>query len=102
MNSNNKYAANGVFITPALPASGEKVKLVYDGLLAKCGATEVYAHVGFGNNWENTNDYKMNKTSNGFEATIPIHTSKPLNICFRDSAYNWDNNSGRNYSFNTI
>lgn len=97
--SNADYLSNGISISPTIPAAGDKLKVVYDGLLAKSGATEVFAHVGFGSRWDNLHDYKMNKTSMGFEASIPVSGSETMNICFKDSANNWDNNSGRNYSF---
>lgn len=102
MNSNNKYSLNGITIAPAIPSVGEKIKITYNGLLAKSGATEVYAHIGFGDKWAYNNDYKMNKTANAFETTIQISSPKSINICFRDSAFNWDNNSGKNYNFDIV
>jgi hypothetical protein len=102
MNPNNKYSANGVRITPAIPSKGENVKIIYDGLLSKSGALEIYAHVGFGDQWENKANYKMTKEKERFEVTIPASSAKSLNICFKDNANNWDNNSGNNYSFSII
>lgn len=98
-NGSNKYMSNGVSISPALPTVGEKIKVEYDGLLSKSGATHLYVHVGFGNRWENTYDYPMQRSSMGFEATIPVLKSDTLNLCFKDCANHWDNNSGKNYSF---
>ena len=95
----NEYIHNGVAISPAVPSAGESVKIMYDGLLAKSGANDVFAHVGFGSKWEKVSDYRMNKTSTGFETTIPVLNSTTLNIAFKDCANNWDNNSGRNYVF---
>jgi hypothetical protein len=95
----NSYISNGVYISPAIPTAGKKVKVVYDGLLAKSGAAHVYARVGFGNKWNNLYDFPMNKTEMGFEATIPVLKSDSMNLCFKDCANNWDNNSGVNYSF---
>lgn len=98
--SNNKdYMCNGVTIKPAVPTAGEKITVMYDGLLSKSGATHVYAHVGFGNHWESQSDYPMVRTETGFETTIPVIRADTLNICFKDCANNWDNNSGMNYSF---
>ena len=96
-----KYQKNsGVFLHPEVPSEPGFSKLAYNGLLFKSGATEVYAHVGYGRKWENTQDYKMTKTDEGFEATIPIRQHAGLlNVCFKDSANNWDNNAGANYSF---
>lgn len=99
---NNNYISNGIYISPAVPSVGDKVKIVYDGLLAKSGATDVFAHVGFGKNWDNVYDYRMERTDTGFEATIPVIKPDTLNVCFKDCANNWDNNSGKNYSFEVL
>lgn len=96
---NSSYIDKGVYISPSAPSAGDKVKIVYDGLLAKCGATDVFAHVGFGSKWENIYDYRMQKTSTGFEVTVPVLKTDTLNVAFKDCANNWDNNSGNNYSF---
>jgi len=40
----------------------------------------------------------MSKTKSGFTATIKIDKSAVLNVCFKDSMNNWDNNNGSNYS----
>ena len=98
--SNNKdYISNGVTIQPAVPTVGENITILYDGLLAKSGASHIYARVGFGTNWDNETDYAMTKTDTGFEVTIPVLKADTLNLCFKDCANNWDNNSGMNYSF---
>jgi hypothetical protein len=99
MNGNNKYMTNGVSISPAIPTVGDKATLLYDGLLAKSGATHVYARVGYGNKWDSLYDYPMQRTSTGFEAAIPVSKGDDINVCFKDCANNWDNNSGLNYSF---
>ena len=99
---NSDYIPNGVTISPSIPTAGEKVKVIYDGLLSKNGATGIYAHVGYGNRWDNVNDYQMNKTGMGFEVSVPVIKSDSLNVCFRDYASNWDNNSGKNYSFDVV
>ena len=103
IDSNNRFISNGITITPATPKAGESVRIIYDGLLAKSGASDVLAHVGFGNRWENIFDYRMVKTVTGFEATVQVPSNtNNLNICFKDCASNWDNNSGMDYSFNVV
>lgn len=97
--ASNNYLNNGVTITPATPAVGENVKIQYDGLLSKSGAAHVYAHVGYGSKWENPQDVPMARSSTGFETTIPVIKGDTLNLCFKDCANHWDNNSGMNYSF---
>jgi hypothetical protein len=98
-NSNNEYQKNGVLIQPATPLPNKTVKIVYNGLLAKSGATHVLAHVGFGQKWDHIHDYWMEETSNGFETDVPVQHADTLNIAFKDCATNWDNNSGKNYNF---
>lgn len=98
--ANNQYISNGITISPAVPVAGESVRVVYDGLLTKNGASDILAHVGFGDKWENVFDYRMVKTVTGFEATIQVpNNTKNLNVCIKDCANNWDNNSGMNYTF---
>lgn len=99
MKSINKYISNGVYVNPNEVTVGDKVRVSYDGLLAKSGATEIIAHVGYGTKWNDEKDIKMTKTLSGFEATIPVTQALPLNVCFKDVAENWDNNSGKNYTF---
>lgn len=94
------YTSNGVHITPSVPAVNQLVSITYNGILLQNGAVEVYAHVGFGNNWKSATDHKMNRTTQGFETSFPIDSyTDRLNVCFKDSANNWDNNSGFNYTF---
>jgi hypothetical protein len=102
LTKNGDYVSNGVAISPALPSTGDTVKISYDGLLAKNGANHLYAHVGFGNRWDRVTEYKMTKKSTSFEAAIPISSGDTMNVCFKDCANNWDNNSGMNYSFDII
>ena len=40
----------------------------------------------------------MSKTKSGFTATISVENMSHLNICFKDSMNNWDNNNGCNYT----
>ncbi len=100
--TNNDYLSNGVVIKPAVPTPGEKITVMYDGLLSKSGASHIFVHTGFGNSWDNSYDYPMTKTASGFETTISVEESDTLNICFKDCADNWDNNTGRNYSFDIL
>lgn len=92
-----KYYENGVFIYPSIHDTWH---ITYTGLLKECGADKVYAHVGHGRLWNNLYDFEMEKTDQGFELTLPLpQNSERVNFCFKDSANNWDNNSGHDYSF---
>jgi len=95
--SANIYAENGLKISPVSYSKGDKIKITYTGLLPSSGATEVYAHYGWGKNWTNQKEVKMTKGRSGFSATIEVTNAGSLNICFKDACDNWDNNSGANY-----
>jgi len=92
------YRENGVILNRI---SDHTVTVKYDGLLAKCGADDVYTVVGFGSNsnWQNIQTIRMNRVGNTFQADIPTVPGDNINIAFKDSANNWDNNSGKNYTF---
>ena len=96
----NPYSVNGIHIEER---ADDRIRLSYDGLLAKSGADGVYAVVGFGDNsnWKDVMYYPMQNTGyQSFEVYIPQNKNEGLNIAFKDSAYNWDNNTGANYTFN--
>lgn len=95
----NTYYENGVVIKPNVIAKGEEAIVQYNGLLYKSGADSVYMHTGFGKNWQDSRDIQMRRTQDGFEAQIPITSTGSLNMVFKDSANNWDNNCSANYSF---
>lgn len=96
------YSANGVFLRPAAPHADANVRVIYNGLLAENGAEAVFAHIGFGSTWQHQKDYRLDKELDGFTTVIPVRYEGTLQFCFKDGANNWDNNNGRNYSFETI
>ena len=75
------------------------VKISYSGKLFQENAEEVFIHYGFGNEWNNISDVKMEKTDLGFQAEITLDDSDSFNFCFNDGNGTWDNNNGQNYSF---
>lgn len=75
------------------------VKISYTGKLFENNSDEVFVHYGFGNNWDNLNEIKMEKTELGFQAEINLISSDSLNLCFRNSNNEWDNNDTKNYIF---
>jgi len=91
----------GVVVDPVPITAGEEVTILYNGLLAQSGADQVYLHCGYGNAdaWSDIRDYKMEKTERGWVKKIKVDNMSRLNICFKDSASNWDNNNGINWSF---
>ena len=75
------------------------VKISYTGMLFQNGSEEVYLHYGFGLNWDNLGEVKMEKTELGFQAEIQLISSDTLNLCFRNEKNEWDNNETQNYVF---
>jgi len=76
-----------------------KLKISYVGSLYQNGSEEVFLHYGFGMQWENVSDIKMEKTELGFQCEIQINENDSLNLCFRNSNNEWDNNNTKNYIF---
>ena len=76
-----------------------KVKISYAGKLFQDNCEEVYIHYGFGLNWDNLGEIKMERTELGFQAEVELPSSETFNFCFRNSKSEWDNNDGQNYIF---
>lgn len=77
-----------------------KIKISYMGYLFQKNSDEVFIHYGFGLNWDEVSEQKMQKTELGFQCEIDIGTYDCLNLCFRNSNGEWDNNFGQNFTFN--
>ncbi len=75
------------------------VKISYTGKLFQDASEEVFIHYGFGTNWDNVNDVKMEKTELGFQSEIKLSEGESFNFCFRNNQNEWDNNEGNNYVF---
>lgn len=89
---------NIFFNTDKLVANST-VKISYSGKLFQDAAEDVFIHYGFGLNWENLTDAKMEKTELGFQAEITLNDADSLSFCFNDGNGNWDNNNNQNYTF---
>ena len=76
-----------------------KIKISYTGKFFQDASEDVFIHYGFGMNWENLNDIKMEKTELGFQAEIDLIGTESFNFCFKNGAEQWDNNEGQNYVF---
>lgn len=74
---------------------GCKTSVNYDGILAQHHADRVYLHYGF-DGWNSVNTIQMDKSSGSgtFTTEIKVNGRNELNFCFKDSANNWDNNNG--------
>lgn len=75
------------------------IKITYSGKLFENNSGEVFIHYGFGANWENVNEIKMDKTDLGFQAELTLPETDFVNFCFRNSQNDWDNNQNCNYTF---
>ncbi len=93
------YDANGVAISKSPIYVGDEVTITYDGLLAKSGADKVFAYIGYGEAWEEKGFIPMTYEFDVFKATFKVLAEGNLNIAFKDSAENWDNNSTENYIY---
>lgn len=91
----------GLVVDPVPITSGAEITILYNGLLSSSGADQVYLHSGYGTSqvWKDIKDSEMDRTGRGWVKKFTVNDASRLNICFRDSAYNWDNNNGINWSF---
>ncbi len=97
--SAQQYADNGLILSKASLTVGDEIEISYSGLLAKSGADQIFAHVGYGENWDNKEFILMENEGGVFKVAYKILFSGVLNIAFKDRGDNWDNNSSNNYSF---
>ena len=88
-----------IFFNTDKVVENSKLKISYVGTLFQEGSEEVFLHYGFGLNWDNVAEVPMEKTELGFQCEIDVLESETLNLCFRNSANEWDNNSGENFIF---
>ncbi len=75
------------------------VKISYTGRFFQDNSEDVFIHYGFGINWDNLNEIKMEKTDLGFQAELLLNEGDSFNLCFRNGNNEWDNNEGQNYVF---
>lgn len=88
-----------IFFNTDKLVENSKVKISYAGKLFQDNCEEVYIHYGFGLNWDNLGEIKMERTELGFQAEVELTSDETFNFCFRNSTNEWDNNDGQNYIF---
>lgn len=91
--------AKNVFFNTDKLIETTKVKISYTGDLTSKDNENIFIHYGFGEQWDNLSELKMEKTDLGFTAKLDLPKSNQLNFCFRNSNNEWDNNSGDNFIF---
>lgn len=75
------------------------VKISYTGEFFQDETEEVFIHYGFGFNWDNVSETKMEKTELGYQAEVTLTDGDTFNFCFKSNDDRWDNNNGTNYVF---
>ena len=75
------------------------VKISYTGKFFEDNCEEVFIHYGFGPNWDDLNEVKMEKTELGFQTELQLLDKDTFNFCFRNEKNEWDNNNTENYIF---
>lgn len=88
-----------IFFNTDKLVENSKVKISYIGQLFQDASQEVSIHYGFGLNWNDIHDIKMEKTDLGFQAEIELGEGETFNFCFKNENGCWDNNDGQNYIF---
>lgn len=91
--------SKNIFFNTDKLVENSKVKISYTGNLFQNASADVSIHYGFGANWDNVFDVKMEKTELGFQAEVELLSSDTFNFCFYNENGEWDNNSGNNYVF---
>ena len=89
-----------IFFNTDKLVENSNVKISYTGKFFQDGSEDVFIHYGFGINWDNLNEIKMEKTDLGFQAELVLAEGDSFNICFKNGNNEWDNNDGVNYVFN--
>lgn len=99
--TNQDRPAGPVSVNPVPITQGSMVKVEYEGILAQHGAQQVFLHYGYGPGpWRRVSEARMLPVGNGrWAATIRAEDAGRLAFCFRDNAYHWDNNGGRDWSY---
>lgn len=95
----NMELVKNIFFNTDKLIQNSKVKISYTGKFFENNSEEVFIHYGFGPNWDNLNEVKMEKTELGFQAEIELQDFESFNFCFRNQDNVWDNNNGENYVF---
>lgn len=89
-----------IFFNTDKLVENSNVKISYTGKFFQDNSEEVFIHYGFGLNWDNVNDIKMEKTDLGFQAELFLCEGDTFNFCFKNNKDEWDNNDCKNYIFN--
>ena len=79
------------------------VKITYTGSLSNSNSSKIFAHIGFGSNWQNIMDLEMQKCCLGYELTLQLPSQfDSINMAFMNDKNEWDNNFGNDFSFKLV
>lgn len=94
---------NGIIFDKNELKQNSFVKLTYTGFLSKNPTSKLFAHIGFGSNWDNIVDLEMKKSGIGYELIIQLPSNfDSINIAFVNNKNEWDNNFGNDFSFKLV
>ncbi|MFZ5898828.1 MAG: carbohydrate-binding protein [Bacillota bacterium] len=86
-----------VDVIPSPSLKDRYATIRYDGLLKNSGADRVFIHYGF-DGWKNPATEEMRREADSsFVCSVQMKGQEHCDFCFKDSANNWDNNSGWNW-----
>ena len=88
-----------IFFNTDKLVENSNVKISYTGKFFQEGAEKVYAHYGYGSEWDNVDEIEMQKTELGFQTEITLAEGETFNLCFKNENGEWDNNENANYIF---
>ena len=73
-----------IFFNTDKLVENSNVKISYTGDLFQNNSEEVFIHYGFGLNWDDLNEIKMEKTELGFQAELNLKSYDTFKMCIRD------------------
>ena len=91
--------SKNIFFNTDKLIENSNVKISYTGKFFQDNSEKVFAHYGFGRDWENVNEVEMKKTDLGFQLEIELKEGETFNLCFKNENDEWDNNDSQNYVF---
>ena len=77
-----------IFFNTDKLVQNSNIKISYTGNLFSNNSEEVYIHYGFGLQWENLGEVKMERTDLGYQAEISLAEAETLNFCFKNNRIN--------------
>ena len=93
--------SKSVKISPPRPALGREVTVRYRGVLSDAGSVTMRVGYGF-DAWEGIVEIPMACEAGVWKASFKVCGTTRLNFCFHDASGGWDDNGGRNWSWDIM